>query len=260
MTRFTSIGALLIGLVCGASTRADFILDLTSITAGGSGVGTFAGTLGSVGVTGSILAGPPVDFVIGGIGVGIGNSTIDGSSPAYSYPSVFDPTNPFGDRIGWTSGGTTTNIIKVIFSSAVTNPVFHVANLDSAMLSFTLTPGFTSLTLLNGNGSAGDGLAISGATVFDMNPATFDMTLPSVTPPTSGARSAYGSVQINGTFTSLFIGAGTSGAGADLLGSFTLSAESVPEPSSLALIGFAGFLTLLLRRRSDLKKVAFVSI
>ena len=82
MKRFTSIGAMLIGLVCGASSRADFFLDLTSITAGGPGVGKFAGTLGSVGVTGSILPGPPVDFVFGGLGVGIGNSTIDGSSPA----------------------------------------------------------------------------------------------------------------------------------------------------------------------------------
>ena len=100
MTRFTSIGALLFALVCGASSRADVILDLTSTTAGGPGVGKFAGTLGSVGVTGSILAGPRVDFGIGGIGVGIGNSTIDGASTGYSYPSVFRPASRLGDRRG----------------------------------------------------------------------------------------------------------------------------------------------------------------
>ena len=55
-----------------------------------------------------------------------------------------------------------------------------------------------------------------------------------LTPPTSGARSGYGSVQLNGTFSTLTIGVGAVGPGTDN-GSFTLSI--VPEPGSLMLAG-----------------------
>ncbi len=41
-------------------------LDLNSFTTGGPGVGTFAGTLGGVNVTGSILAGGGPNFTIAG--------------------------------------------------------------------------------------------------------------------------------------------------------------------------------------------------
>ncbi len=246
MTRIVFIGALVFGLMNSAATRADIFLDLISLSPGGPGAGAFSGTLGSVTVTGSMTLGPPIDFGFGAIGTGIGNSTIDGSSPAYSYASVFSSANPLGDRVGWSSGGTTTNTIGITFSSPVTNPIFHVANLDSAQFSFILTPGFTSLTLLNSNFGAGDGLGISGPTLIDTLSTTFDATAPTSSPPTSGGRSAYGSVRINGTFSALVIGTGTSGAGPDTAGSFTLSV--IPEPNSLALTGL-GVAFGLLRRK-----------
>jgi PEP-CTERM motif len=247
MSRCRALGVLVIVLVSSGVARADIFLDLTSLTPGGPGAGSFAGTLGTVGVTGSMVLGPPIDFAFAPIGIGIGNSTIDNTSPAFSYASVFNGTNPLGDRIGWSSGGTTTNTIVITFSAPVTNPIFHVANLDSAQFSFIATPGITGLTLLNSNTSGGDGLGISGLSLIDTSPLTFDATAPTTTPPIAGGRSAYGSVMINGTFSTLVIGTGTTTGLADNFGgSFTISV--VPEPNSLILIGIAAFFGLRVRR------------
>lgn len=236
-----------------ATVRADEFLDLTSITPGSSGVGAFAGTLGGIAVTGSISG--ALVFSFNAIGTGIGDSTVDGSSPQFSYSSVYSPTAPTGDRVGFTYMGGAGNTVIIMFSSPVTDPVFHVANWDWMAATFLPTPGFSSLTLLNGNnGPDGDGIdpgfggsAYGFGLVTDMLPPTTDSTPPSTAPPTSGDRSAYGSVRINGTFSTLVFVTDSMGPFSDDA-NFTIS--TVPEPGSIVVLA-AGALFLVRKRRAS---------
>lgn len=220
-----------------ATVHADVFLDVISVTPGSSGVGAFSGTLGGITITGSI-SGAPV-FSFNAIGTGLGDSTIDGSSPQFSYSSVFSPTTPATDRVGFTYLAFAGNAVTLTFSSPVTDPVFHIANMDWMALTFAPTPGFTSLTLLNGNnGPDGDGIdpAFGGppygfALVTDKMPFTTDSTPPAGSPPTVGDRSAYGSVRINGTFSTLVFVTDAMGPFSDS-GSFTVSV--VPSPATLS--------------------------
>lgn len=231
--------------------QAQSFLDLSSVTPGAAGVGAFTGTLGGVSVSGSI-SGPPV-FAFSPVGFGLGNSTIDGSSPQFSYGSVFSPTAATTDRVGFSYAATAGCLVTISFSSPVVDPVFHFANLDWLAVTFLPTPGFTSLTLLNGNdGPDGDGIdpgfgggAYSFALVTDSMPLTTDSTPPTLIPPTAGDRSAYGSVRLNGTFSTVNFVTDAMGPFADE-GSFTIS--TVPEPTSLAVFGL-GILALRPRKR-----------
>ena len=233
------------------TVHAQSFLDLASVTPGSSGVGTFSGTLGGISVSGSIF-GPPV-FSFNPVGGLLGSSTIDGSSPQFSYSSVFSPSMPGGDRVGFTYTAMASSTVSVVFGSPVTNPVFHFANLDWMAVSFVPTPGFTSLTLLNGNGGPDlDGIdpGFGGAPygfglVWDKNPATSDATPPTSAPPTAGGRSAYGSVQVNGTFSTVNFATDAMGPFADS-GSFTIS--TVPEPTTVSVVA-AMALAVLARRR-----------
>ena len=256
MKRLSGVFAVLIGLLPGAVGRADTFLDLTSVTPGGPGVGAFSGTLGGITVTGSIAAGSPAGFFFNATGPGIGDSTIDGSSPQFSYSTVFSPTVLLTDRVGFTDAAPVTMFVTMTFSSPVTDPVFHVANLDWAGFSFAATPGLSSLTLLNGNnGPDSDGIdpTFGGAPygfliVRDANFSTSDSTAPFIAPPTSGARSADASVKLNGTFTT--IGFAVDAGPFSDSGSFTIS--TVPEPSSLVLAGLGVVgVAIFSRRRSQ---------
>lgn len=226
-----------------APTHADVFLDLTSVTPGSSGVGSFSGTLGGIAVTGSI-SGAPV-FSFNAIGSGLGDSTIDGSSPQFSHSSVFSPTTPTADRVGFTYLPFAGNLVVLSFSSPVTDPVFHIANMDWMGVSFAPTPGFTSLTLLSGNdGPDGDGIdpgfggpAYGFALVTDKMPFTTDATTPAGTPPITGDRSAYGSVRINGTFSTLVFVTDAMGPFSDS-GSFTIS--MVPAPGGAIMLAIGG--------------------
>lgn len=219
-----------------AAVHADVFLDLTSVTPGSSGVGMFSGTLGGIAVTGSISGAPVLTF--NAVGSGLGDSTIDGSSPQFSYSSVFSPTTPTTDRVGFTYSAFAGNVVTLTFSSPVTDPVFHLANWDWMGVSFAPTPGFSSLTLLNGNnGPDGDGIdpsfggpAYGSALVYDLMAFTTDPTPPAGAPPMTGPRSAYGSVRINGTFSTLILVTDAMGPFSDS-GSFTIS---IPSPTTLS--------------------------
>lgn len=256
MSRIMWTGAIIFSLLDQRLAQAQVFMDVTSVTPGGPGVGSFTGSLGGATVAGSITAtGPPLSFFLNaatpGPGGAIGDSTTNNLSPQFSYASVYSPTSSAADRIGWTSLGLKTEQVVMTFSSPITNPVFHVANLDWAEFSFVGLPGLTSITYLAGNFDGLDGLDATPATlglsrVQDFNPATADGTLPGTPPPTSGPRSAYGSIQLNGTFTTIAFGAGTGGPFSDS-GSFTLS---VPEPGSLLLSALGGWgLAGIIRRR-----------
>jgi hypothetical protein len=248
--------ALLMSLLGSSIGSAAVFLDVTSLTApSGPGLFTgFSGTLGGIGVTGSVsTGGGPAAFFFTAPGTAIGDSTVDGSSPQYSYSSVFSPTILTTDRVGFNYTGTATNLVTLSFTASVTDPVFHFANLGGGGFSFAGTPGFVSLTLLNGNnGPDGNGIdptfggvPYTSAIVRDAAPSPTDPTPPPTSDPVpSGPRSAYGSVRLNGTFTTVTMA--IDGMGFADNGSFTVS--NVPEPGAAMLTVF-GLLTLGLKRR-----------
>ncbi len=137
-------------------------------------------------------------------------TTIDNTTPQYSYSNIYTPFQSLGDRVGYTMFNQTgqTATLKIQFSSPVTNPIFHVANLEAMIYDFS-DPGNGSiaLSLLSGNGGGGDGLTVdtTNKIIADANPFTGAGLSPFTPPPTTGARSAYGSVALLGTFSTLNI-------------------------------------------------------
>jgi hypothetical protein len=243
----TLLLATFIALAEVSSAWAGTFLDLTSVTAGTSG--SFSGTLGPVNVNGSITASTAGFQFNNPTGTNSWEeSTINNTSPQFSYSNVFTPTIALTDRVGYTSFGGSFNpaTITINFSSAVVNPIFQVANLDSMRYDFSSNAGI-SLVLLKGNGGGGDGILVTGDVISDANPATLVGQAPSQQPLLSGPRSAYGSVELQGTFTTLTINVSNPDHGGDG-GSFTLAA--VPEPGSMALFGSGVFgLAGILRRK-----------
>lgn len=212
-------------------TQAAF-LDITALTPGVAGA--FSGTLDGVTVSGAITT-PNPSFSFSGLGTGYGDSTINGTSPQYSYCSLYTPCIPTSDTIGYASlhnNLPNAAIISIIFGSLISNPVFNVSGLDAMQYDFGLTAGLSGLVILSGNGGGGDGLQVLGNIISDAGPSS-DATPPGTAPPATGPRSAWGSVQLMGTFSSLTIAVRQDGRGDS--GSFTLS--TVPEPSSLLLVG-----------------------
>gem|GEM_PF-7093801 len=158
---------------CALSAHAGF-LDVTSITAGANG--SFAGTLNGIGVTGGIV----VPDATGNVTLNDADngsyegSTLDGTSPQYSYSSVYADTAAGADRLGYTvfTNGFRLATFTITFDRAVVNPIFHVANLDNAVFDFSATTAAPNLSILKGNGGDGDGLSLVGAVLQDANPST----------------------------------------------------------------------------------------
>ncbi|MFM7279080.1 MAG: PEP-CTERM sorting domain-containing protein [Microcystis aeruginosa] len=245
-------------LIATPQAKAAVFLDLSSFTAGGPGTGGFVGTLGGVNVTGSILAGGGPNFTISGISpTNWAGTTIDNTTPQYSYSNIYTPYQSLGDRVGYIMFNQTgqTATLKIQFSSPVTNPIFHVANLDGMIYDFSdPSNGSIALSLLSGNGGGGDGLTVdtTNKIIADANPSTGFGVSPFTPPPTTGNRSAYGSVALLGTFSTLNIklqGNPSLTVAADG-GSFIIS-TTVPEPStvlSLLTLGTLGAASTLKRK------------
>lgn len=233
---------------------AQTYLDITNLTSGGTGVGTFTGTLGAATVTGSILSSNYTNsFTFNPTSSGtLGTwelSNTGATSPQFNYATIYATPRNNVDTLGYPlfgnqSGQTNTARIQLSFSRPVKDLVFNMANLDNSTWDFTPSGGVTSLTLLKGNGGT-DGLGIAGKVIKDM--ASGDAGLaPSTTPTTTGTRSAYGSVMVNGTYSSLTI---------DVTAAYSLNGDGgnftmvlVPEPQTLAFL-LLGALALPLRRR-----------
>ncbi|MCP2732540.1 PEP-CTERM sorting domain-containing protein [Limnofasciculus baicalensis] len=223
------------------SSAMGAVLDLTSLTPGAPGTGSFTGSLGSVSVNGSLLSGGDNSFRIAVTGDEFYTSTIDNSSSQFRQSNIYTPSQFLSDRVGYNMEPNMGNAtLQINFSKPVTNPVFHVANLDSMIYDFSPS-GITrsDLVLLSGNGgSDGDGLAIDSVNplIVDGIPSTFLAQHPSDPIPTSSVRSAYGSVQLKGTFSSLNILLKKDQTLPSFFGdsgSFTLTTvETVPEPTS----------------------------
>jgi hypothetical protein len=236
---FVGVLLLLVMSIGAPAARSDTtFLDLTAVTSGTSG--TFTGTLNGVAVTGAITSNDG-SYMFNPTGPSTGpgaysNSVTNNTSPQYSYSNIYTPSIPLTDQVGYVvfpfSGNAT---VTITFGSAVTDPVFQVANLDTSQDTFSLSGGLTGLLLLSGNGGGGDGLGVSGNTVMDLNPSTLVGQDPATPPLTSGPRSAYGSVELLGTISTLTFVVSVIPNGDGDGGAFTLSSSAVPEPSSLVL-------------------------
>jgi hypothetical protein len=230
--------AILLGLGVSAA-HADFF-QINTLTNGPTG--TFTGTLSGVSVTGSVSKSDNSTLRLNAPTDPTNSwelSVINGTSPQFSYNSVYAYTTPLTDTVGYTKFQSTVNKgqITISFGHAFTNLVFEIANLDGSVWDFSNTSGLSGLNLLSGNGGAdGDGLGVSGMTMLDLNPSTAIGQGQSTTPLTSGPRSAYGSVELLGTYSSLTIDISTAATGGGDGGNFTL-VDPVPEPASIALLG-----------------------
>lgn len=241
-------------LLLSAASPAAFadLLDLTSVTAGAAG--SFTGTLNGVAVNGAITTTTPNFHFSPAVSAGANypDSVVNGTSPQYSYTDIYSDTAPLADQVGYVTVSGTSNLatITITFGSAIENPIFQVANLDGMQYDFSNTAGLGGLTLLSGNGGAdGDGILVTGDVIADANLKTIVGQAPGDQPFVSGARSAYGSVELLGDFTTLTIDVSNPGNLGDG-GSFTLAATPVPEPGSVILLAtFCAGLAIRLRRR-----------
>ena len=237
VARAASIGAVLAAALWAGPARAQQFLDLTTLTTGTSG--TFTGALGGIPVAGAIITNSDRSFALFSPSTTINHPSHNISFTPFSNSEIYTPTVPLTDRVGYTKMGSVTAATFIInFGAPITDPVFHIANLDSSTYDFAPTVGLGGVSLLSGNGGGGDGLVVNGTAISDANPNTVIGVDPATTPPTTGARSAYGSVRLLGTFTTLTANVTSSfGDG----GSFTLStgpaAAAVPEQGTLALLG-----------------------
>ncbi len=223
--------------LCGAPLAHAEFLDVITLTSGFGGTGAFTGVLDGVPVAGALTFGAST-FINTDPGPFLGGSTIGGTSPQHSHAGIYTPTAPLSDKIGFSAaagaGAPTVGHMTITFGAPFKDPVIHVANLDVSRLDFSTTVGLGPMILLSGNGGPdGDGLFVGGPVIFDGTPTTIDLVPHTGIPPIAGSRSAYGSVQILGTYPTLDF---------DIItpfgienASFTIS--SVPEPSSIVLAG-----------------------
>jgi hypothetical protein len=240
---------LLLSFAGTTSAHAD-MLDLSGVTKGPAG--SFTGTLDGTTVNGYISATTPNFYFDPAVltDPNYPDSTIDETSPQYSYSNIYAVTAPLADQVGYISYDGTYNpaTITINFGSAILDPIFQVANLDGMQYDFSPTVGLSSLKLLSGNGGHGDGILVSGDVISDANPTTVVAQAPSAEPLTSGDRSAYGSVELVGSFTSLTIDVSNYNMEGDG-GSFTLATSPTPEPAPAMLFAaMCGILAILMRR------------
>jgi hypothetical protein len=248
-----AIGIALFFLGTSAAPAFADLMDLTTVTPGAAG--GFTATLNGSAVTGTITSSTP-NFKLSPAVLANPNfpdSVVDGGSAQYSYSNIYAVASPQADQVGYVTVSHSFNpaTITVTFGSPIVNPLFQVANLDGIQYDFSPTAGLGGLVLLSGNGgSDGDGLQVSGDVISDANTSTIVGQSPSEAPLTSGARSAYGSVELLGSFDTLTIGVSNPGDLGDG-GSFTFAAAPVPEPWSWSLLAImCAILAICARRRS----------
>ena len=232
------LARILIGVICAQFqclivNAAEFV-DWTSVTPGGPGIGQILGTLDGTAVSAEISSGGDSSFNIGIVGAQFDNTVVDGTSPQYADSAIFTPSQALGDRIGFVAtqiaAGSAT--LRVTFGTPVLSPVSHIANMDSTMLDFSSSVGTGRLMLVSGNGDGGDGLFVDTATsvVVDADPTTFLGIFPGDPIGTTGGRSAYGSVQALGVYSSLDIVLSTNPAAVGDDGfNLTIVADTLPS-------------------------------
>jgi hypothetical protein len=213
-TQAVLVGAAMIGAVVTAPASAVTIwTNWTNFTAGNT-TGSAAGTLGGVGLT---YAGQ-----VGTNSVVNGTSTIWLPNGTFVGGTVDTSPNSVGDALTLT-GGTATGTDTITFASAIVNPVFAIWSLGQGGLPATFN--FISLTPTFEVGGpnanfGGAAITVSGNVV-------------------SGIE-GNGIVQFTGTFTSIsWTNPTFENFYAFTVGTAGAAVPSVPEPTTLSLLGLA---------------------
>ena len=192
--------------------RADAALLFTDFTGVDLANNTAAGNIGGLPVS---LTGTDLTFAV-----------TDGSSTSFNQ-AFFTPPLTAADAVEFV-GMTSTSAYTLTFGTPVQNPRLHLRSLGSAL---TFGGGVT-LTKLGGE-------------------PTFVVAGNSVTGVVSGSDDANGTVQLNGTVSSVaFTATALPGAGNNVDGVLLqIGADVIPEPTGLTFAALAGYGIVAGRRR-----------
>ncbi len=197
------VGLLLVALSCFCSTIA-LAQSQTDWTAYDTTADTATGTLNGVSV---FLSGDHVDPCV-----------LDQSSTRFDGP-FWTPSLPTADLV-WIRGDNPSSHYSIAFGAPITNPIFHLATLAST-ISFE---GGVSLEKLSGQ----ETFDVSGSTVVGVIDGTTD---------------ANGTVQINGTFSSLSFNV-TELPG--VIGGDGIALQLLADPVSVPVLDTSGLIVLIL--------------
>ncbi len=237
---------------------ADEYLKLTNVTSNG-----FTGWLGTTYVTGTLTDTRNIYFNTPNNGSTSRFSThTNDSSAQYRYSNVYALASPNLDQVGFQAStirssdhGDIGNL-TLTFSKPIGNLDLDIAGLTATTMTFANTGGVTGISYGSGNGgsSATDGLGVDSATgeIYDINPNTSSAQPTTQSPLTTGPRSAYGSIGIDGGAISTITISWSDYGNLNDYGSFTL--HTTPEPGTYGLlIGFtlaSGSMFVRRRRRA----------
>jgi hypothetical protein len=235
-------GLLAIGLGPVAARAALFTTWTSATTASATGIINDPGGPIGVDLGSSVAAGFPFANIQNSADFGTFNGSL-------SVDDVYEPDPPGTADFLAFAASTDAATYTLTFSRAVTDPVFHVSNLDFRDYSFLggLTP--TVLSGLN--------LEATGSVVGDTDPATFDGGENANSNKGNPNGSAYGSFVLSGTYTQIEWTrplVGSFGQDGNRFAVSLLAPAAAPEPPSLVSFATAGLLGLFHVRRRRRRK------
>lgn len=193
--------------------------------------------------TGSLLIDGTVNATVSVSGC-VAGTVINGTSTAFDDVTTFSPAIATGDALRTDHIGSTMGDFVITFSSAVTNPIFHMA--DRHHYSFTANNHLTSAPIEFSIVSGDLGYSNNGTNHFSLQRADWPFPFIQASDTNGAGTTANGTFYMLGTFTQIRLNLPQE----DIV-YFQIGDDDfvpVPEPSS-AMLGSLGLLVLLRRKR-----------